>query len=181
MKPKNTICLWFDTDALEAAQFYAATFPDSKVTAVHNAPSDYPSGKEGDVLTVEFTVAGIPCLGLNGGPGFKHNEASSFQIATDDQEETDGSMSKLGRCSGRYGEDLILVVVDSHGRIPSGEQVAQRPVESFGSGLQEPVGALLRPLHLLFFGKTPTDHEVDGGFNEGGRDPLAGEPAFTVV
>src|SRR3954451_21854781 len=92
-----------------------------------------------------------------------------------------GSMSKLGRCSGRPGERLILVVVDSHGWIPSGEQVAQRSVESFGSGLQEPVGALLGPLHLLFFGKTPTDHEVDGGFNEGGRDPLAGEPAFAVV
>src|SRR6516162_199942 len=68
MKPKNTICLWFDKDALEAARFYAATFPDSKVTAVHNAPGDYPSGKEGDVLTVEFTVLGIPCLGLNRGP-----------------------------------------------------------------------------------------------------------------
>jgi predicted 3-demethylubiquinone-9 3-methyltransferase (glyoxalase superfamily) len=72
MKPKNTICLWFDKDAHEAARFYAATFPDSKVTAVHQAPSDYPGGKKGDVLTVEFTVLGIPCLGLNGGPEFKH-------------------------------------------------------------------------------------------------------------
>src|SRR6516165_11901121 len=87
MKPKNTICLWFDKDALEAARFYAATFPDSKVTAAHNAPGDYPSGKEGDVLTVEFTVLGIPCLGLNGGPAFRHSEAFSFQIATDTQEE----------------------------------------------------------------------------------------------
>ena len=89
MKPKNTICLWFDKDAHEAARFYAATFPDSKVTAVHKAPSDYPGGKKGDVLTVEFTVLGIPCLGLNGGPAFKHSEAFSFQIATDNQEETD--------------------------------------------------------------------------------------------
>lgn len=89
MKPKNTICLWFDKGALEAARFYAATFPDSAVTAVHTAPSDYPSGKEGEVLTVEFTVLGIPCLGLNGGPDFKHSEAFSFQIATDSQEETD--------------------------------------------------------------------------------------------
>src|SRR5262245_42154825 len=77
MKPKNTICLWFDKDALEAARFYVATFPDSRVTAVHKAPGDYPSGKEGDVLTVEFTVVGIPCLGLNGGPAFRHSEAFS--------------------------------------------------------------------------------------------------------
>src|SRR5260370_12643090 len=89
MKPKNTICLWFDKDAHEAARFYAATFPHSEVTAVHEAPADYPGGKEGDVLTVEFTILGIPCLGLNGGPVFKHNEAFSFQIATEDQEETD--------------------------------------------------------------------------------------------
>jgi len=89
MKPKNTICLWFDQDAQDAARFYAATFPDSKVTAVHHAPGDYPGGKEGDVLTVEFTVLGIPCLGLNGGPVFRHSEAFSFQIATDNQEETD--------------------------------------------------------------------------------------------
>ena len=86
---KNTICLWYDKDAEAAARFYAETFPDSAVGAVHRAPSDYPSGKEGDVLTVEFTVAGIPCIGLNGGPAFKHNEAFSFQIATDDQQETD--------------------------------------------------------------------------------------------
>src|SRR4030088_1977593 len=89
MKPKNTICLWFDKDAHERARFSAATLTDSEVTAFHKAPSDYPSGKEGDVLTVEFTVLGIPCLGLNGGPAFKPSEAFSFQIATDDQEETD--------------------------------------------------------------------------------------------
>ena len=113
MKPKNTICLWFNKDAEEAANFYAATFPDSKITAVHKAPGDYPSGKKGDVLTVEFTVAGIPCLGLNGGPMFKHNESFSFQIATDNQEETDrlwnaivgngGRESQCGWCKDRWG------------------------------------------------------------------------------
>jgi len=113
MKPKNTICLWFDKDAHEAARFYAATFPDSKVTAVHEAPGDYPGGKEGDVVTVEFTVLGIPCLGLNGGPEFRHNEAFSFQIATDSQEETDrywsaivgngGKESQCGWCKDRWG------------------------------------------------------------------------------
>jgi 2-polyprenyl-6-hydroxyphenyl methylase/3-demethylubiquinone-9 3-methyltransferase len=86
---KNTICLWYDGDAEEAARFYAETFPDSSVDAVHKAPGDYPSGKQGDVLTVEFTVMGIPCLRLNGGPEFKHSEAFSFQIATQDQEETE--------------------------------------------------------------------------------------------
>lgn len=89
MAYKNTICLWFDGTALEAARFYAATFPDSTVDAVHTAPGDYPAGKQGDVLTVEFTVMGIPCLGLNGGPGTQHNQAFSFQVATDDQAETD--------------------------------------------------------------------------------------------
>ena len=113
MIPKNTICLWFDKDALDAARFYAATFPDSKVIAVHKAPSDYPSGKAGDVLTVDFTVAGVPCIGLNGGPTFKHNEAFSFQIATDNQEETDrywnaivgngGKESACGWCKDRWG------------------------------------------------------------------------------
>src|SRR5256884_8422433 len=89
MKSKNTICLWFDKDALDAARFYAATFPNSEVTAVHKAPADYPSGKAGDVLTVEFTVLGIPCLGLNGGPAVRHTEAFSFPNATGGQAETD--------------------------------------------------------------------------------------------
>ena len=101
MKPKNTICLCFDNDALEAARFYAATFPDSKVIDVHKAPGDYPGGKEGDVLTVEFTVLGIPCLGLNCGPVFKHSEAFSFQIATDNQEDTDRYWNAIvGPCRG---------------------------------------------------------------------------------
>ena len=113
MPSKNTICLWFDGTALEAATFYAATFPDSKVLAEHRAPSDYPSGKQGDVLTVEFTVMGIPCLGLNGGPAFKHSEAFSFQVATDDQAETDrlwnaivgngGKESDCGWCKDKWG------------------------------------------------------------------------------
>src|SRR4051812_14922202 len=90
MKPaKNTVCIWYDRDAEEAARFYAKTFPDSSVGAVHRAPGDFPSGKKGDVLTVEFSVMGIPCLGLNGGPGVKHNWAFSFQVATADQIETD--------------------------------------------------------------------------------------------
>lgn len=113
MTPKNTICLWFDKEAHDAAQFYAATFPDSEVTAVHRAPSEYPGGKQGDVLTVEFTVAGIPCLGLNGGPQYKPTEAFSFQIATDTQEETDrywnaivrngGEEGRCGWCKDRWG------------------------------------------------------------------------------
>ena len=113
MIPKNTICLWYDKDALDAATFYAATFPDTRVTAVHRAPSDYPSGKAGDVLTVEFTVLGIPCLGLNGGPAFTPSEAFAFQVATDDQAETDrywdaivgngGKESACGWCKDRWG------------------------------------------------------------------------------
>ncbi len=113
MASKNTICLWYDHDAEEAANFYARTFPDSAVTGVHRAPGDYPSGKQGGVLTVEFTVAGIPCLGINGGPTFKHSEAFSFQIATDDQAETDrlwnaivgnrGQESQCGWCKDKWG------------------------------------------------------------------------------
>src|ERR1700745_2838176 len=100
MKPKNTICLWFDKDALAAATFYAATFPDSKVTGVHKAPGDFPGGKKGDELTVEFTVLGIPCIGINGGPMFKHSEAFSFQVATDTQEETDRYWNAIVRNGG---------------------------------------------------------------------------------
>lgn len=113
MTSKNTICIWYDGSALDAATFYAQTFPDSAVTAVHRAPGDYPSGQEGDVLTVEFTVMGIPCIGLNGGPAFKHTEAFSFQVATDDQAETDrlwqaivghgGQESACGWCKDKWG------------------------------------------------------------------------------
>ena len=114
MVAKNTICLWYDKDAEAAARFYAETFPDSKVGALSRAPGDYPSGKAGDVLTVDFTVCGVPCIGLNGGPvDFKHNEAFSFQIMTEDQAETDrywnaivgngGKESQCGWCKDRWG------------------------------------------------------------------------------
>src|SRR4051794_13764464 len=110
---KNTICLWYDKEAEAAAHFYASIFPDSAVGEVFRAPADYPSGKKGDVLTVAFTVAGVACIGLNGGPAFTHNEAFSFQIATDDQQETDrywnaivsngGEESACGWCKDRWG------------------------------------------------------------------------------
>jgi predicted 3-demethylubiquinone-9 3-methyltransferase (glyoxalase superfamily) len=113
MVSKNTVCLWFNGDALDAASFYAETFPDSELKAIHHAPGDYPAGKQGDVLTVEFTVAGIPCLGLNGGPGPSHSIAFSFQIATEDQLETDrlwnaivgngGQESACGWCQDKWG------------------------------------------------------------------------------
>lgn len=113
MIPKNTICLWYESGALEAANFYAQTFPDSKVGAIMRAPGDYPDGKQGDILSVEFTVAGIPCMGLNGGPHFKQSEAFSFVIATEDQAETDrlwnavvgngGQESECGWCKDRWG------------------------------------------------------------------------------
>jgi predicted 3-demethylubiquinone-9 3-methyltransferase (glyoxalase superfamily) len=114
MKPaKNAICLWYDRDAEEAARFYARTFPETTVGAVHRAPGDYPSGTEGNVLTVEFTVMGIPCIGLNGGPMFKHTEAFSFQVATTTQDETDrywnaivgngGEESQCGWCRDKWG------------------------------------------------------------------------------
>lgn len=113
MNNKNRICLWYDGDAQDAAQFYAKTFPDSAVNAIHHAPGDYPSGNQGDVITVDFTVIGIPCIGLNGGAMFKHSEAFSFQVTTDDQAETDrlwhaiidngGQASACGWCKDKWG------------------------------------------------------------------------------
>ena len=110
---KNTICLWYDDDAEGAARFYTETFPNSSVGAINLAPGDYPSGKEGDVITVEFTVMGVACIGLNGGPDFQHNEAFSFQVATEDQEEIDrywnaiigngGQESECGWCKDKWG------------------------------------------------------------------------------
>jgi len=134
---KNTICLWFDKDAEEAANFYANTFPDSQVNAVHLAPGDYPSGQKGQVLTVEFTVLGIPCLGLNGGPVFKHNEAFSFQVSTVDQAETDrywnaivgngGQESDCGWCKDKWGISWqITPAILIEGVTSSDSAVAQR-------------------------------------------------------
>ena len=140
MKPKNTICLWFDKDALEAARFYAATFPNSEVTVVHQAPGDYPSGKKGDVLTVDFTVVGIPCMGLNGGPAFKHNEAFSFQVATDDQAETDrywdaivgngGQESACGWCKDKWGLSWQITPRVLTEALAKGGDVAKRAFEA---------------------------------------------------
>jgi predicted 3-demethylubiquinone-9 3-methyltransferase (glyoxalase superfamily) len=110
---KNTISIWYDNNAEEAARFYADTFPDSSVGAVHRAPGDFPTGKAGDPLTVEFTVMGIPCIGINGGPSVTHSYAFSFQVATDDQQETDrfwnaivgngGEESQCGWCKDKWG------------------------------------------------------------------------------
>jgi 2-polyprenyl-6-hydroxyphenyl methylase/3-demethylubiquinone-9 3-methyltransferase len=128
MVSKNTICLWYDRDALDAAEFYAKTFPDSSVGTVHRAPGDYPSGKQGDILLVEFTVIGIPCVGLNGGPMFRHSEAFSFQVATEDQAETDrlwnaivgngGQESDCGWCKDKWGLSWQItprILIDSLG------------------------------------------------------------------
>jgi predicted 3-demethylubiquinone-9 3-methyltransferase (glyoxalase superfamily) len=134
---KNTICLWYDGDAEDAARFYAETFPDSRVDAVHKAPGDFPGGKEGDVLTVDFTVCGIPCIGLNGGPMFKHSEAFSFQIATQNQEETDrywnaivgsgGEESACGWCKDKWGLSWqITPIVLSAGVTDPDPAVAKR-------------------------------------------------------
>ena len=140
MTPKNTICLWYDNDALDAARFYAATFPDSKVTGVHEAPTDYPGGKKGQVLTVEFTVLGIPCLGLNGGPIFPHSEAFSFQVATDDQAETDrywnaivgngGQESQCGWCKDRWGVSWQITPRVLTEAMAEGGDVARRAFEA---------------------------------------------------
>jgi predicted 3-demethylubiquinone-9 3-methyltransferase (glyoxalase superfamily) len=140
MAAKNTICLWYDKDAEEAANFYAMTFPDSHVTAVHRAPSDFPGGKAGDVLTVEFTVCGIPCIGLNGGPIFPHSEAFSFQIATDSQEETDrywnaivgngGQESACGWCRDKWGLNWQITPRVLTEAMAAGGDVAKRAFEA---------------------------------------------------
>src|ERR1700757_4506856 len=141
---KNTICLWYDKDAEAAARFYAETFPDSAVGAVHRAPSDYPSGKAGDVLTVQFTVMGIPCLGLNGGPMFKHSEAFSFQVATDDQAETDrywnaivgngGQESQCGWCKDKWGLSRQITPRVLTEAMAKGGDVAKKGVHKRGGG-----------------------------------------------
>ncbi|HMT40822.1 VOC family protein [Sphingorhabdus sp.] len=140
MTAKNTICLWYDKDAEEAANFYAATFPDSIVTAVHRAPGDFPGGKAGDVLTVEFIVCGIPCIGLNGGPIFPHSEAFSFQIATDSQDETDsywnaivgngGAESACGWCKDKWGLNWQITPRVLTEAMAAGGDVAKRAFEA---------------------------------------------------
>jgi predicted 3-demethylubiquinone-9 3-methyltransferase (glyoxalase superfamily) len=137
---KNTLCLWYDHDAESAAQFYAATFPDSTVGAVHRAPSDFPGGKAGTVLTVEFTVCGIPCLGLNGGSAFRHSEAFSFQITTDDQAETDrywdaivgngGTESACGWCKDKWGLSWQITPRALTRAMMAGGDAAQRAFQS---------------------------------------------------
>ncbi|MEZ4240498.1 MAG: VOC family protein [Myxococcota bacterium] len=137
---KNTICLWFDGDAEDAARFYASTFPDSAVTAVHRAPADFPSGKAGDVLTVEFTVCGVACVGLNGGPAFQQTEAFSFQIATEDQAETDrywdaivgngGAESACGWCKDKWGVSWQITPRVLTEALAQGGAVAQRAFTS---------------------------------------------------
>jgi predicted 3-demethylubiquinone-9 3-methyltransferase (glyoxalase superfamily) len=133
---KNTICLWYDKDAEEAAKFYARTFPDSSVGTVHYAPGDFPDGKKGQVLTVEFTVMGIPCLGLNGGPAFKQNEAFSFQVATVDQAETDrywnaiigngGQASACGWCKDKWGLSWQITPIALTKAVTSSDRAAAK-------------------------------------------------------
>ena len=137
---KNTICLWYDKDAEEAAKFYAATFPDSSVGAVHLSPADNPGNKAGDVITVDFMVCGIPCMGLNGGPNVKHNWAFSFQIATDDQDETDrywnaivgngGAESQCGWCNDKWGVNWQITPRVLTGAMAQGGDVAKRAFEA---------------------------------------------------
>lgn len=140
MTSKNTICLWYDGGAEEAARFYAETFPDSSVGGIHRAPGDYPDGKSGDVLTVDFTVCGIPCIGLNGGPQFPQSEAFSFQIATDDQEETDrlwdaivsngGEESMCGWCRDAWGVNWQITPRALTEAMAAGGAVAARAFEA---------------------------------------------------
>jgi predicted 3-demethylubiquinone-9 3-methyltransferase (glyoxalase superfamily) len=137
---KNTICLWFERDAEKAARFYADVFPSSSVDGVYRAPSDYPNGKAGDVLTVQFTVAGIPCMGINGGPFVKHSEAFSFQIATEDQEETDrywnaivgngGLESECGWCKDQWGISWQITPRVLTEAIAQGGDVAKRAFDA---------------------------------------------------
>lgn len=155
--PKSTVCLWFDREAEAAARFYAATFPDSHVGAVHRAPADYPSGRAGDVLTVEFTVAGIPCLGLNGGPTFPQSEAFSFQIATDDQAETDrywdailgngGQESACGWCRDRWGVNWQITPRALTQAIAAGGDAAKRVFEAMMSMRKIDIAAIEAARH----------------------------------
>lgn len=137
---KNRICLWYENDAEAAARFYAETFPDSEVTGIFKAPTDFPSGKAGDVLTVEFTVLGIPCVGLNGGTAFKQSEAFSFQVTTEDQAETDrywnaivsngGAESECGWCRDKWGVSWQITPRALLDAFRAGGEVATRAFEA---------------------------------------------------
>ena len=154
MVSKNTICLWYDGTALDAAKFYAETFPDSAVRAVHRAPGDFPGGKAGQVLTVEFTVCGVPCIGLNGGPIFPQSEAFSFQIATDDQAETDrywdaivgngGAESACGWCKDRWGLSWQITPRVLTDAMAKGGDVAKRAFEAMMTMRKIDVAAIER-------------------------------------
>src|SRR5690554_1987157 len=149
---KNTVCIWYDTEAEEAARFYAATFPDTKMNAVHLAPSDNPSNKAGQVLTVEFSLMGIECIGLNGGPTFKHSEAFSFQIATDDQAETDrywnaivgngGQESMCGWCKDKWGVSWQITPRALTEAMQAGGDEARRAFEAMMSMKKLDVAAI---------------------------------------
>ena len=138
--PKNTICLWYNKDAEEAARFYAKTFPDSAMGAVHSAPGDYPNGKKGDALLVEFSIMGIACVGLNGGPEIKHNEAFSFMVSTGDQEETDhywnaiigngGQESQCGWCKDKWGVSWQITPKVLTDALSAGGETARRAFEA---------------------------------------------------
>ena len=137
--PKNLVCLWFDGTAEDAANFYAATFPDTRVNAIHRAPDDYPEGRKGDILTVEFSVMGISCIGLNGGPLFPQTEAFSFQVATDDQAETDrywnaivgngGAESQCGWCKDKWGLSWQITPRVLSEAMTAGGDIAKRAFE----------------------------------------------------
>jgi predicted 3-demethylubiquinone-9 3-methyltransferase (glyoxalase superfamily) len=147
-----TLCLWYDRSAEEAARFYAETFPDSRVGAVHRAPSDYPSGKAGDVLVVHFTVLGLPCIGLNGGPAMKHSEAFSFQVATDSQDETDrywnaivgngGEESACGWCKDKWGVSWQITPRVLTNAMAAGGDTARRAFEAMMSMRKIDVAAI---------------------------------------
>jgi len=154
---KNTICLWFEKDAEEAARFYTNLFPESSLGKIHNAPSDYPDGELGDVLTVEFVVAGIPCIGLNGGPQFTHSEAFSFQISTEDQAETDrywnaivnngGHESQCGWCKDKWGISWQITPRVLTEAMSQGGAVAKRAFEAMMPMKKIDVAAISEALH----------------------------------
>jgi len=155
--PKTTVCLWYDHDAEGAAKFYARTFPGSSVGAVRRAPGDYPNGKEGDALVVEFTVLGVPCIGLNGGPAFKHSEAFSFQVATDSQEETDrywnaivgngGQESQCGWCKDKWGLSWQITPKALTDAMAKGGDVAKRAFAAMMTMKKIDVAAIEAAVH----------------------------------